>query len=50
MRASCEIIKYTSHAIEFMAKRGIMEEEVETCIHKGETIESILMTNHSQAN
>lgn len=39
MRASCEIIKYTNHAIEFMAKRGIMEEEIETCIHKGETIE-----------
>ncbi|OFY71398.1 MAG: hypothetical protein A3G23_04390 [Bacteroidetes bacterium RIFCSPLOWO2_12_FULL_37_12] len=40
MNESCLSIKYTNHAIEFMAKRGITEEEVEFSILKGETIES----------
>lgn len=35
----CEAIKYTNHAIEFMAKRGITENEAERVILNGEIIE-----------
>ena len=36
----CKTIKYTNHAIEFMAMRGISEEEVENAIHNGKVIEN----------
>ena len=35
----CDTIKYTNHAIEFMAKRSIKEQEVEHVIKNGEVIE-----------
>ena len=35
----CEIIKYTNHALEFMAARGISVPEVEVVINKGDRIE-----------
>jgi hypothetical protein len=35
----CTVIKYTNHAIEYMAKRGIVEEEAEQVIKDGEVIE-----------
>jgi hypothetical protein len=35
----CETLKYTNHAVEFMAKRGIKEHEVESIIKNGEMIE-----------
>lgn len=35
----CTTIKYTNHAIEYMAKRGIVEEEAEKVLHEGMVIE-----------
>ncbi len=35
----CSIIKYSNHAIEFMAMRGIKEQEVNQVIRDGEVIE-----------
>lgn len=36
----CEKIKYTNHAVEFMAARGITEQQVEEVARKGEVIEN----------
>ncbi len=36
----CDVIKYTNHAIEFMAMRGIKEEEVENAVINGKAIEN----------
>ena len=36
----CDTLKYTNHAIEFMARRAIKEQEVEYAITGGETIEN----------
>lgn len=35
----CETIKYTNHAVEFMAARGITEQQVEKVAREGEVIE-----------
>ncbi len=36
----CNVLKYAGHAIEFMAKRAIKEQEIEHAIQNGETIET----------
>lgn len=36
---NCETIKYTNHAVEFMAARGITEQQVEKVAREGEVIE-----------
>ncbi|MBL7778468.1 MAG: DUF4258 domain-containing protein [Chitinophagales bacterium] len=38
----CKVLKYTNHAVEFMAKRGIEEREVEDVVRNGEVVEEYL--------
>jgi hypothetical protein len=40
VKMECNTLKYTNHAVEFMSKRAIKEQEVEHAIENGETIEN----------